>query len=265
MKIIRRIKIFVLPLLSIVLVCLLIDSALAQCPSLEKVRNSFGKFAAKGSQILAVQPTAYTEICEVHVRLKGRPRIFYVGSKGDFFLMGQLYDPLTGRNLTRDTLETITSFSAQEMALLKELTAFSLGNSGKVLYYATDPKCPYCKKGTEILKKLAASGEVRVNFLLFPLDSHKGAKEQSISVICDNKSLEEFEGGYRSDNHCPQGVEIVAKTVRLLQEKGIAGTPTYIFPDRRYHSGFLNEAELRRRLGLRTSAAERDNAAKSEQ
>jgi thiol:disulfide interchange protein DsbC len=260
MKIIRRIKIFVLPLLSIVLVCLLIDSALAQCPSLEEVSNSFGKFAASGSQILGVKPTTYTEICEVHVRLKGRTRIFYVGSKGDFFLMGQLYDPLTGRNLTRDTLETITSFSAQEMALLKELTAFSLGNSGKVLYYATDPQCPYCKKGTEILKKLTASGDVRVNFLLFPLDSHKNAKEQSVSAICDNKSLEEFESGYRSDNQCPQGVETVAKTVRLLQEKGITETPTYIFPDRRYHSGLLEEAELLRRLGLNASVSKEDNA-----
>lgn len=60
MKIVRRIKIVLLPLIGIVLVCLLIDSALAQCPSLEEVSNSFGKFGAKGSQILAIQPTAYT-------------------------------------------------------------------------------------------------------------------------------------------------------------------------------------------------------------
>jgi thiol:disulfide interchange protein DsbC len=135
----------------------------------------------------------------------------------------------------------------------KELTAFSLGNSVTVLYYVTDPQCPYCKKGTETLKKLADAGEVRVNLLLFPLSSHKDAKAQSVSVICDNKALEEFESGYRSDNQCPQGVERVAKTIRILQEKGITGTPTYIFPDRRFHSGLLDEAELRRRLGINTS------------
>lgn len=102
-----------------------------------------------------------------------------------------------------------------------------------------------------------------MNFLLFPLDSHKDAIALSVSVICDNKSLEEFEGGYRSDNQCPQGVEIVAKTVRLLQGKGITGTPTYIFPERRYHSGLLDEAELRRRLGLSASTAMGGNTPKS--
>ena len=263
MMIIRRIKIFSLTLLSIVLVCILTDSALAQCPSIEEVSKNF-KFAARGSQILAVNTTAYAGICEVQVRLQGRTRIFYVGSKGDFFLIGQLYDAATGDNLTRESLEAITLFSEQEMAQLKELTAFSMGNSGKVLYYATDPQCPYCKKGTQSLKKLAEAGEVQVNFLLYPLSSHKNAKEQSVSVICDDKSLEEFEAGYRSDNQCNQGIELVEKTARLLKGNGITGTPTYIFPDRRYHSGILDEAELRRRLGLGTSAAMGDNTPKNE-
>lgn len=168
----------------------------------------------------------------------------------------------TASNLTQNTLEAISSFSEPEMRQLKELTAFSLGNSDKVLYYVTDPQCPYCKKGAEILKELAASGDIRVNFLLFPLSSHKGAKEQSVSAICDNKSLEEFEGGYRSDNQCPQGLAIVEKTVRLLKEKGITGTPTYIFPDRRFHSGLLDEDELRRRLGLGAQAS-KDNKAEN--
>ncbi len=260
----RPIKVFLLPLLIIALVTLLMDSASAQCPSPEEVSDSFGQFAARGSQIIAVNPTAYAGVCEVYVRLQGRTRIFYVGSKGDFFLMGQLYDAATGSNLTRESLEAISLFSVQEMDLLKELTAFSLGNSDTVLYYVTDPQCPYCKKGTETLKKLVDAGEVRVNFLLFPLSSHKGAKEQSISVICDNKSLEEFEGGYRSANQCPQGAGVVETTISLLKQKGITGTPTYIFSDRRYHSGFLDEAELRRRLGLGTSAAMGDKTPKNE-
>ena len=232
---------------------LLIDPVYAQCPSMEQVRKGIGKFAAKGVQIIAIRPTAYSEICEVHVRLKGRPRILYVGSKGDFFLMGQLYEAFTGRNLTRNTLETITRFSSEEMARLKELTSFSLGNSGKTLYYVTDPQCPYCKKGTKILQKLVAAGEVQVKFILFPLSSHKGAREQSVSVLCDDKSLQEFESGYRSGNQCPDGIIKVERTIKLMKKKGIAGTPTYIFPDCRFHSGILKEGELRRRLGLRGS------------
>jgi thiol:disulfide interchange protein DsbC len=171
----------------------------------------------------------------------------------------------TGINLTRDSLETISLFSAEEMAELRQLTAFSLGSSNKVLYYVTDPQCPYCKRGTETLKKMTDAGEIQVNFLLFPLNSHQGAKEQSVAVICDNKSLDDFEGGYHSDNQCDHGVKIIEKTINLLDQKGITGTPTYIFPDRRYHSGILDEAELRRRLGLGAPAAMGDKPAASNQ
>jgi protein-disulfide isomerase len=47
-----------------------------------------------------------------------------------------------------------------------------------------------------------------------------------------------------------------------LARKGITGTPTYIFPDQRYHSGLLDEAELRRRLGLPAGGADQQAPAK---
>jgi thiol:disulfide interchange protein DsbC len=100
---------------------------------------------------------------------------------------------------------------------------------------------------------MAAAGEIHVNFMLFPLDSHKGAREQSVSTICDQKSLHEFENGYRSDNLCAEAARKIDATRELLSRKGVNGTPTYIFPDRRFHSGLLDEAELRRRLGLTTA------------
>jgi len=229
----------------------LLVPAFGQCPTPDAVLKGLAIFPAKGLQVVTVRPTAYTEICEVHVRVQNRDQIIYVGSKGDFFVMGQLYDAASGRNLTRSAIEAVTLFSPEEMLQLKELTAFSIGNSGRTLYYATDPNCTYCKAGAEILKKLAADGELQVNFLLFPLSTN--SKEQSVSVLCDGKSLHEFEGGYRSDNQCPEGVVKIDKTVNLLKQKGIGGTPTYIFPDARFHSGLLKEAELRSRLGLPSS------------
>jgi thiol:disulfide interchange protein DsbC len=101
-----------------------------------------------------------------------------------------------------------------------------------------------------------------VRFLLYPLASHKGAREQSISTLCDRRTLEEFEGGYRSDNLCPEGARKIDATLELLSQKGVSGTPTYIFPDRRFHSGLLEEAELRRRLGLAQAPAAEKPAAK---
>ena len=244
----RYLKIIQRLLLGLIFLPLLLAPAFGQCPAPEAVLKGLTNFAAKGIHVISVRPTAYAEICEVHVRVQNRDQIIYVGAKGDFFLMGQLYEASSGHNLTRNALETITQFSPEEMAQLNEAAAFSIGNSGKTLYYATDPNCPYCKTGSKVLEKMAAAGELQVNFLLFPLSNN--AKEQSVSVICDGKSLHEFESGYRSANQCSDGVLKIDQTIKLLREKGIGGTPTYIFSDRRFHSGLLKEEELRSRLGL---------------
>ncbi|MFO7687183.1 MAG: DsbC family protein [Desulfobacterales bacterium] len=224
--------------------------ALGQCPPKEKIEAVISKFEAQDRSLVAIQPTEYPGLCEVQVRLNNRIHIFYTGAKGDYLLMGQLYDSLSGRNLTREKLEHVNLFSPEEMNQLKELAAITIGASGKVIYYATDPHCPYCKQGEEILKRMAQSGDLTVRILFFPLESYKDSREISISVICDKKSLDDFHGGYTSKNQCAEGIGIIDKTKELLSRKGVTGTPTYIFPDQRYHSGLLDEAELRRRLGL---------------
>ena len=230
------------------------DPADAQCPPQKRIEELVAKFEAPDKRLLTLRPTVYPGLCEAHVNLNGKTHIFYTGPTGDYFLMGQLYDTGSGRNVTRETLEAVTFFSPEEMNQLNELSAFTLGHQGKVLLYVTDPQCPFCKKGAETLQRMAAAGEIQVHFLLFPLDSHKGAREQSISTICDNKSLHEFESGYRSDNLCGEGARKVDATREVLSQKGVNGTPTYIFTDRRFHSGLLEEAELRRRLGLAPAA-----------
>jgi thiol:disulfide interchange protein DsbC len=91
---------------------------------------------------------------------------------------------------------------------------------------------------------------------MFPLAMHKGAREQCVAVICDKKSFEDLEAGYKSDNQCAEGAKTVDGTVALLSGKGITGTPTYIFPDGRFQSGVLEAAALRQRLGLPAAPAE---------
>lgn len=231
------------------------EPAAAQCPERQRIEQVVARFEAPDKRLVDLRPTAYPGLCEAHVQLNAKTHIFYTGPSGDYFLMGQLYDSASGRNVTRETIEAITFFSPEEMNRLAELSVFAVGQRGKIVYYATDPQCPYCKKGVETLQKLAAAGELQVRFLLYPLASHKGAREQSIATICDRKTLEDFESGYRSENLCPEGALKVDATVELLSQKGVSGTPTYIFPDRRFHSGLLEEAELRRRLGLATAGS----------
>jgi thiol:disulfide interchange protein DsbC len=235
----------------------------AQCPTQKRAEEIIAKFQAPDKHVLGVNPTAYSDLCEVQVLLNGKTHIFYTGPGGDFLIMGQLYDSASGRNVTRESLEAITLFSPEEMSRLDELSAFTIGQQGKSLFYVTDPQCPYCKQGVEALQKMAAAGEIQVHFLFYPLEFHKGAREQSISTICDKKTLHEFENGYRSENLCAEGIRKIDATRDLLLQKGITGTPTYIFPDRRFHIGLLEEAELRRRLGLTAAAVQKPTAQKA--
>ena len=97
---------------------------------------------------------------------------------------------------------------------------------------------------------MADQKKVQVRFLLLPLEFHKGAKEQCISVICDKKGLEDFEKGYRSENQYEEGRMLVASTVDFLKKKGIRSTPTYIFSNGRIHSGLLRGDDLERWLEM---------------
>ena len=85
---------------------------------------------------------------------------------------------------------------------------------------------------------------------MFPLPMHKGAREQCVAVVCDKKSFDDLENGYKSDNQCADGATLVDDTVALLSGKGITGTPTYIFSDGRFQSGVLEPDPLRQRLGI---------------
>lgn len=225
------------------------SQALAACPSAEKIKSNIERLAHKKVFVLSIGPSAVSSLCEVVVNSDSQNQVFYTDLSGTLFLFGNLINATNGNNLSRQTLDDFNRLKKPEMEELEFFTAFSIGNdSAPILYYVTDPQCPYCKRGEEDLKKLAADGKLHVRFLLFPLQSHEGAFEQCVSVICDGKGLDEFENGYRSENQCEDGRLLVESTVDFLKKQGVNSTPTYIFSDGRFHGGLLKTAELLKRL-----------------
>lgn len=226
-----------------------LSSAFAGCPPQPLIQERLERLTLSKAEIIAIRAFGPAGLCEVAVRHGSRMNLFYTDADGKYFFFGRLVDAENGRNLTDESLASLNRFTDREMEELAALTAFSIGpDSAPVLYYVTDPQCPYCKRGEEDLKKIAALGRVHVRFLLMPLQSHKGSIEQCVSVICDKKGLEEFEGGYRSENQCEEGRMLVGSTIDFLKKKGISGTPAYIFGDGRVRSGLLNAADLERWL-----------------
>ncbi|ETR68024.1 MAG: thiol:disulfide interchange protein DsbC [Candidatus Magnetoglobus multicellularis str. Araruama] len=221
-----------------------------KCPSEKNLIESLQPVVKREVEIKGIRPTPYTGLCEVHVRINGRDNIIYTNPDNGFFIFGHLIESQSGENLTRKALELYTKLSPDEVKSLKSYAAFSIGKGPVEVYYVTDPQCPYCKKGEKILKQLADAGEITVHILLYPLAFHKNAKEQCISIICDKKGLQGLETEYQSENQCTAGKNKVESTILFMKEKGVTGTPGYIFTDGIIHTGLLHESNLRDRLGL---------------
>ena len=227
------------------------SSVKAQCPQKEKIQQGIQKtFPKLQFEIVRIEPSKVNGVCQIQLKIGPQHHLLYADSQGEFLFAGNLHEALTGRNLTLETVQLLNRLTPEELLQVESLTAFTLGQGKKVVYLVTDPQCPYCKQAESLIKKLIPKEDLSVRFLFFPLDSHKGAREQCISILCDNKGIEGFDSGYRSDNQCSEGIKKVTNTIAFLQKKGINSTPTFIFMDGIYQSGLPTEEVLRNRLGL---------------
>lgn len=226
-----------------------LEALSAQCPSVDKIQGNV-KRLFPNIEVVKILPSEAKGLCQIQVKFGGQNRLLYTDAQGDYFLAGNLIEARTGKNVTMEATQLLNRLTAEELRQLEPLTAMTLGQGSRVVYFVTDPQCPYCKQAEAILKKMAEKGEITVRFLFFPLPSHKGAKEQCVSLLCDKKGIEDWDKNYKSENQCPEGIKKVEDTISWLQRKGIASTPTFIFSDGLFHSGLLPEEALRQRLGL---------------
>jgi thiol:disulfide interchange protein DsbC len=224
----------------------------AQCPAPEKLEPGIKKIFPKLQfEMMKVSPSEVSGFCRIQIKVGAQIHLLYADSRGDFLFNGNLFEIKSARNLTQETVQYLNRFTPEEMRQLEPLTAFTMGHGKKTVYLVTDPQCPYCKDAEVLLKKIMAKENLlSVRFLLFPLASHKGAKEQCISILCDKRGLEGYDSGYQSDNQCTEGINKIESTLALLQKKGINSTPTFIYSDGIFIPGLPSEGELRRRLGL---------------
>ncbi len=223
--------------------------ASAGCPSTETLQKAVQTvFKQQEVTVEKVTPSEIPGLCDVQIRHKGQRRIIYSDQNGSCLLAGQAFRVSDGENLTQAKIAELNRFLPADMERLSGLTAFTVGNAGPVVYFVTDPQCPYCQKAEAVLVPMAERGEITLRVLLYPLSFHRGAKEECISIICDKKGLDGLRTRYRSENQCEDGKRKVEETMKFLSERGIAGTPSYIFPDGLPHSGVLDEAALKGRI-----------------
>ena len=228
--------------------CNSVKSSSNNCPKKEDIEKNLN-IIKQGLSIEKVEESPIPGLCEVIVNLPNTQKgIFYIDSTGRYIVSGSILDIKTFKNLTQEKLQAINKriLSKEALSKLDKMTDIVYGNSKNVVYFITDPDCPYCKKAENILNKMVTEGKIMVKVILLPLEAlHSDAKVKAISLLCDKKGFKELMNGYKSSNQCEIGKKKINENINfIINELKIRATPTFVFPDGEVRSGLINEAYI---------------------
>ncbi|GEM_PF-468546 len=241
-----------------------IKSGLAKktpCPSVKKLESAFKRLHSRNVKIEKIDRSPVPGLCEVIISLSpSRKTIAYTDSQGRYLIVGRIIDLKTGERLTIKRLRelyakslTHSKLNKSQLAKLEKLVDMVYGDSPRVLYFITDPECPFCGKAEELVYELAKEKKVKLKVILFPIESiHPHAKAISEYLICNKKGYPEVvkiaeliekykkERRYKElqeelkkyEGNCKEAKAKIDKNIDFVLKKlHIRAVPTFIFPD----------------------------------
>jgi thiol:disulfide interchange protein DsbC len=181
-------------------------------------------------------------LCQMILKMKSHrgERLISVYATKDFVIAGEMFV-----NKHQSAAEKINSIKNKQFkkkfSLFKgELEQVAVAPyrpekaNKKVLYYVTDPLCPYCEMGKKQLKNLADKYHYTVKLVWFPVHGPK-SKEKIASFVCNKKTFNDYlSGDYGTDTWtetCPEGRKFVEDSKILAQKLGVNGAPVFITSD----------------------------------
>ncbi len=110
-----------------------------KCPAPEEIARTMGTLSRNKVEVEEIRPGAVEGLCDVFLTIEGKGTVVYTDSSGRFIITGRILDTVEGRDLTREAMAEFNRFTPEEMKKLESLTALTLGKSGPVVYFVTDP------------------------------------------------------------------------------------------------------------------------------
>lgn len=178
-------------------------------------------------------------------------QIMYVDEKATHFIVGNLVEARTMKNLTA---EKKAELADKKLAKLPVENAIKhvRGNGKRVLVTFEDPNCGYCKK---LWRELKQVDNITIHTFMVPILSEDSA-EKSKAIWCAadrNKSWSDW----MTNNVAPVAAAsakcdadaMLEKNLKLSQSLGIRGTPFLYFPaSRQQVGGYIPAAEIEKAL-----------------
>ena len=180
-----------------------------------------------GAKIESVKETPYSGLYEVRVA----GDILYTDKKGEYLVIGQVYDVKSSRNLTRERIDEVNKIKFSDLPLEMALKQVK-GNGKRVIAVFEDPNCGYCKRLRQTTLKDIDNVTI-YTFMYNILSEDSSVKSKNIWCASDrNKAWDDWMIAGKVPPTTPAACESPNEKVLALGQKlRITGTPAIFFAD----------------------------------
>lgn len=215
-------------------------AAFADEASVKKLMES--KFT--GARIQTVTKTGYGGLYEVYVD----GQIGYTDEQVSFFIVGNLIDTKTNKNVTQQRLRKLTAINIKDIPLELGIRKVR-GNGKRQLIVFSDPMCPHCQ---QLEPELAKIDNVTIYIMLYPVElKFKGTTELAKQIWCSSdrgKAWDDWMLRKVKPTIKPTCKDPIARLDQIGNKLNINATPTLIFADGGIVPGALKAAYLEKLL-----------------
>jgi thiol:disulfide interchange protein DsbC len=197
-----------------------------------------------GAKIESVKETPYAGLYEVRVA----GDILYTDKKGEYLVIGHVYDAKTSQDLTRARIDDINKIKFSDLPLDQAIKQVK-GDGKRVIAVFEDPNCGYCKRLRQTTLKNMDNVTI-YTFLYNILSEDSFVKSKNIWCSADRAKAWD---DWMINNKLPPAAPADCKTpneevVALGQKLHIQGTPAIFFADGSRIPGAVDQKTLEAKL-----------------
>jgi thiol:disulfide interchange protein DsbC len=197
-----------------------------------------------GAKIESIKETPYGGLYELRVA----GDILYTDKKGDYLIIGHVYDAKTTRDLTRERIDDINKIKFSDLPLDSAIKQVK-GDGKRVIAVFEDPNCGYCKRLRQTTLKDLNNVTI-YTFMYNILSDDSFVKSKNIWCSADrSKAWDEWMINGKAAPAAAASCETPNdKVLALGQKLKIQGTPAIFFADGSRIPGAVDYATLEKKL-----------------
>ncbi len=197
-----------------------------------------------GAKIESIKETPYGGLYELRVA----GDILYTDKKGDYLIIGHVYDAKTTRDLTRERIDDINKIKFSDLPLDSAIKQVK-GDGKRVIAVFEDPNCGYCKRLRQTTLKDLNNVTI-YTFMYNILSEDSSVKSKNIWCSADRgKAWDDWMIGGKAPAPAAESCQSPNdKVLALGQKLKIQGTPAIFFADGSRIPGAVDLPTLEKKL-----------------